>query len=294
MKRSILLLSSIFMLFTFIIMDTSCSDDEDLTDVPEAQDTTKVVMNEESSEDAAFVTDIYMDAIGDVLVGSDENTSKNVSSTCAEVTIEPDDLLSYPKTLTIDYGTDGCDMNGHTVKGTITAEISGRLRADGTTISVSFDSFSVDTVTVNGTIALSVQAFSTQNIELEAAFTNCSVVMPSGTISLDGTVGLIWEFNTLTDYNDDMLSLKSGSLTATNRSGKSFTIAILEDLLYPVSCRTIVSGQMKVETSDNNFPATVDFGDGTCDNIATVTTTVQLEIGNQTIEESYTYEITLP
>jgi len=263
---------------------------------PEPQDTTKTVLNEQSIEDATMSTDIYSDVIADVLVIADENASdkSSYSKTCPTVTLEP--TVGYPKTLTIDYGTDGCDANGHTISGTVTATISDRLRIEGTTVAISFANFSVDSVEIDGDISLTINEYSLANhtIKFTAVVSNSSLTMPSGNISMNGTVDVTWNINVVTDYEDDTFDITSGDFTGTNKRGKSFTATVLETLVYTVECGTVVAGELQVETSDTNYPATIDFGDGTCDHDATVYTTIEKTIAGHTFTEEFSYTITLP
>ncbi len=291
--KKVITLFTVFVFFSVLVLNQSCKPDDP---EPQPQDTTKTVLNEQTVSDGVSATDVYTDVIADVLVKTDENSSnkKSFSEDYPIVTLEP--TIGYPKTLTIDYGTAGCDVNGHTIKGKVIAKISDRLRTEGTTVSISFTTFSVDTLTIDGTVALTIDEVDLVNstIKFSTTFTTCSVTMPSGTISLAGSLSYTWNINTLTDYEDDTFDITSGSLTGTNREGKSFTGTVLTTLVYTVQCKTIVSGTLKLETSDNNFPATIDFGDGTCDKKAIVYTTIEYTIGNQTFTKDYSYEITLP
>jgi len=277
-----------FVFFSLLVLNQSCKPEDP---EPQPQDTTKTVLNTQTVDDGVTATDIYTDVIADVLVKTDENSTnkKTFSEDYPIITLTP--TVGYPKTLTIDYGTAGCDVNGHSIKGKVIAQISDRLRAEGTTVSISFTSFSVDTITVNGTLALTINDVDLVNnkIKFTTTFTSCSVTMTSGTISLAGSLDITWNINTLTDYEDDTFDITSGSMTGTNRDGKSFTGTVLTTLVYTIQCKTIVSGTLKLETSDNNFPATIDFGDGTCDHKAMVYTTIEYTVGNQTFTKDYSY-----
>lgn len=291
MKKLVIALSVLFIL-AISFGNYSCNEPE-----PEPQDTTKTVLNEQTVEDAVQSTEIVADVIAEVLVSTDENSSDNKSypQTCATVTLEP--TIGYPKTLTIDYGADGCTMNGHTISGTITATITDRLRVEGTTVSISFTDFSVDTLAVDGSIALTINSVSIANntIDFTAALTDLVISMPSGNIEMAGTMNVTWNINTLTNYEDDTFEILTGStFTGTNKRGKTFTGSVTETLIYTVECETIVQGKAQFETNEIAYPATIDFGDGTCDHVATVTTTIEITVGNYTYTESYSYEITLP
>jgi len=289
MKKIIFISVLVLFFFSLTVVNYSCKEKID------DQDTVKTVLNEQSVNDAVFSTDAFTYVISDVLVSTDENDGdKSISTTCATVTLNP--TVGYPKTLTIDYGSAGCTVSGHTVKGVVTAQLSNRIRQEGSTVTITFSSFSIDTLAISGTITMSVEEVDLQNakIDFSTTLTNCSITIPSGDFSLDGDLDFSWEMETLSDYTDDKFEIESGTLTGTNLKDKTFTATILETLYYPIGCGNITQGKLKIETSETTYPATIDFGTGTCDNNATITTTIEKVIGNQTIYQEFTYNITLP
>jgi len=73
------------------------------------------------------------------------------------------------------------------------------------------------------------------------------------------TFGNIW---------DDVYTVE-GLSTGTNCDGETYTHTIQNALMHKLSCRWIVEGTIGITVGEKN--ATFDYGDGTCDNIATVT-----------------------
>jgi transglutaminase-like putative cysteine protease len=67
---------------------------------------------------------------------------------------------------------------------------------------------------------------------------------------------------------DDIFLVTSGTHTVTNASNISRTCTILESLQRKVACSNIDKGKIKVQGP--NHYATIDFGDGTCDNLASL------------------------
>ena len=61
----------------------------------------------------------------------------------------------------------------------------------------------------------------------------------------------------------------SGSWESVNRKGVARASTITTNLRREYACRYIVSGVLEI--SRDGIKATLDFGDGTCDNKATVT-----------------------
>lgn len=286
----------ILFVFGFAVLASCNKNEEDDDDNDDnTQDTVETEYNKQEAVDATLATNVYGEVIGYVAKFSDNEDSKGVKTDCPTASLEP--LVGYPKTLVLDFGTEGCDANGHTVKGSITAELSGRIRKEGTTISISFNNFSIDTLTVDGAISLTideVDVITEKIIKLTAEVSDATITMPSGIISANGNLSVTWEMNELLNYEDDILKTTALSLTGTNRTGKSLTASLVETLTYNISCMETTDGKIEVSSPDNEFPATIDFGNGTCDGVADITTTISVTIGNQTFEKTVTEEITLP
>jgi len=283
----------ILFVFGFAILASCNKDDDDENN--NNVDTVETQYNKQEAVDATLATNVYGEAIGYVAKYSDSEDSKLPQIDCPTVSLEP--TTGYPKTLLIDFGAEGCDANGHTIKGKITAELSGRIREEGTIISISFNEFSIDTLAVGGTISLTVDEASVvinKIIKLTAEVSDATISMPSGTISTAGNLSITWEMNELLNYEDDLLKTTALSLTGTSRSGKSLTASLLEELTYNISCMETTQGKIEVSSTENEFPATIDFGGGTCDGVAEITTTISVTVGNQTINKTITEEIVLP
>jgi len=65
----------------------------------------------------------------------------------------------------------------------------------------------------------------------------------------------------------DNVFLITGNVTTTFKDGAVFTSKITAPLRREMACRFIVSGIVEISKGDRQ--GTLDFGDGTCDNMAT-------------------------
>ena len=291
MKKTILFFVVLFV--GYLVTNTSCDNKKPAN----SEDTTEVVLNTQSSADATYATALYMQVISDVLVKTDQNTDdpSKFEVTCPFVSINPSGLLTYPKTLTIDYGNN-CDNNGHIISGQITATISGRIRLEGTTISIAFTNFIIDSVEIDGTIALTVDTVNVLDhyICFSSDFTACELTTQSGTTTFDANFSSKWFINELTNYTDDVFDIASGTFSGTTNNAKTYDLTVLKTLVFTVDCKTIVEGEIKVETTESVYPATIDFGDGTCDHTATVSTKIEKTFAGQTIIQDFSYDITIP
>lgn len=67
---------------------------------------------------------------------------------------------------------------------------------------------------------------------------------------------------------DDIYAIE-GAANGVNCSGQTYTHTIQNALMHKLACRWIVEGTVEIVVGD--IHATFDYGDGTCDNVATVT-----------------------
>lgn len=179
----------------------------------------------------------------------------------------------------------------------VTATISDKIRKAGTLISITFNNFSIDTIGVSGTMVVGVTNanISGTNVTFIDSVKNGVLTFPSGTISFSSAMTVDWTLNnTISDYTDDEFTISNCSISGTNKDSTIFTATVTQNLLLKASCQEIVSGAILLNTASISYPATIDFGTGICDGVATVTTTIKKQIGLQTIEQSYSYTIDLP
>jgi hypothetical protein len=189
---------------------------------------------------------------------------------CATVTVTPQN--SFPKTIVIDFGTSGCtSADGIWRKGKINITLSDYLHNPGSVAVLTFDNYYTAGFKVEG--AITWTNTSTPNgISWTRQITNGRVIEPlggyywthSGTKNVTQTAGASTPLNLL----DDVYSV-TGEHIVVNPAGKTRTVTITEALEKKTTCHNVTKGKMKIQ-GPTHF-AILDFGDGTCDNIATIT-----------------------
>lgn len=267
-------ISAGFLAITIGVIIFSCQKDkkEDNKDQPEAIQLSV----------AGNITETAYDDVFDVILKDGEsNNVAGKGNSCATVTLNNTEPNTYPKIMTIDFGAGCISTNGVTRKGKLIATLSGKIRTAGTTISVSFENYSVNGFKLEGAFSITNNSggaglgFTTQT-------TNGKITYPDGTTyythSGSHTITQTAGAGTPT-FNDDVFSL-TGSGTTTSSAGNSLTISITTPLVKIVECKNIVSGVQAF--TYNSISGTLNYGDGTCDNLAT------LIIG------SYIQTVTLP
>lgn len=226
----------------------------------------------EASANQAIANNLSQDAEDVFLeIAQDNNIAGNFAPEpvnniipCATVTITP--AQGFPKTVVIDFGV-SCTHNGITRSGKINIVLTDSVRRPGSTATMTFTNYFVNLYKVEGTITWTNT--STPNTRSwTRATTNGKITAPDarfwlheGTRSVTQTAGV----GTPTPI-DDIFLVTSGNHTVTNSSNISRTCTILEALQRKVACSNIDKGKIKVQGP--NHYATIDFGDGTCDNLA--------------------------
>lgn len=192
---------------------------------------------------------------------------------CASFTVDSVGTSSWPKTLTIDYGTSNCACaDGNMRRGKIIASFTGRYRDSLTVITVSTVGYyhndhliqaGTHTITNNGHNA-------SGNLTYTINVQNASVTNTNGTIYWDSYRTREWISGESTNTNalDDVYSI-TGSANGTSINGNTFTVTIDQPLIVAVNCAYITQGKLTL-TPANLSPRVLDFGAGSCDPAATV------------------------
>jgi hypothetical protein len=176
----------------------------------------------------------------------------------------------FPNTkLIIDYGTVGCvdTSDGKTRKGKIEATFSESWDSTGTVVTINLVDYYVNNIKYEGTVTITRNSMYSYTIDV--ANGKCSnpnwVLTWESTRTFTQTGGT----NTPLDPADDVFEA-SGSANGVNRDGKAYTVNITKNLVKRQVCSWIESGTVEL-TPEGLATRTVDFGDGTCDNKATLT-----------------------
>ena len=189
----------------------------------------------------------------------------STSGICATREVEKTDS---GRTVMLDFG-DGCTGdNGKEYSGKIKI-VYTRTRA-GYSKEITFDSF-----TINGNVFTGGKSIkwvkengnknpeSTITKDVTITLTGGEVLTRKGTRIREKTAGI------LTKRRGDDVYAISGSWESVNRNGVVRTALVKTNLTRKYVCKYVVSGV--IEVSKDGVKATIDFGDGSCDNKAMVT-----------------------
>lgn len=215
--------------------------------------------------------DIGLETNSDILFRTTGTTNTD-SARCYTVTVVPKIAHQFPKTVTIDFGTGCVGKDGKMRSGKIVTIFTGPMKIPGSKTSTTFLNYNVDSFHVEGTYTIENSSTSnkqawTVNV-INGKITNTQTnkwVQWNAThehkqIKGNGTPG----------YPSDNVYEITGNSQGSNSNGNSWTSEITEPVIKKFTCQWRVQGQITI-TRNAKRTAILDYGDGTCDNKATVT-----------------------
>jgi hypothetical protein len=267
-----------------IIPAITAEDASASTKIDIANDDVSSVIEEQEAYTYAVENNSQAVASKTVEIGKMALSNSNISS-CATVTRIPafgTPIISGTQiTKTIDFGSAGCLINnGNTLKGKIIVSYVYEPEAVSHSLTYTFDNFYHNDTKLEGTKTLirtmtvattnsPSHPIVTMNIDLTATFANGDVYKRTGQKVRE----IIQGYNTPLILLDNVYNV-TGDWATILPNGKTQNAAITTALEIKLSCietskPLIVKGVILYER--NGKTATLDFGDGICDNVATFT-----------------------
>jgi hypothetical protein len=240
-----------------------------------------------TAEDDAIMDLAYDDIFNEVdavmntmdMVGYEVPALKSgleVFETCKVITVDQPDGSFWPRVITVDYG-DGCTVGKRTRKGKIVITVSGPMWLQGSQRVVTLKDFYVNDHKVEGVRTVTNEGRWTEGeFEGKRYF---SVLLEGGKVITPDNTEISKQVNrTRTfvegedskwDTRDDIWYIE-GIATGINRNGVAFTREITSPLWKEIGCRFITRGTVLI-SAEGRPDAILDYGDGECDPIVTVT-----------------------
>ncbi|MGQ0829756.1 MAG: hypothetical protein ACT4ON_15320 [Bacteroidota bacterium] len=207
-------------------------------------------------------------------IGTVTDSSDAVRSSCATVTFSSWDTVTWPKTVTIDFGPTNCpgsDLNNR--RGKITAVFTGPYLKSGTQITVTLTNYYHNDYYVQGTQTITNKGKnSAGNLVYNVVVNNATVTTPDGSKTSSWTTNQDREFIANgTGIWDDVYLIR-GLANGVSAEGEAYSIITNTDLRINIGCPWIVSGNFTLKLdSYPNYPIVFDYGSGACDAAATAT-----------------------
>jgi len=192
--------------------------------------------------------------------------ASSIPSTCPKITITP--ATGFPRTIVMDFG-EGCTRNGVTRSGQIVVMMSDYRDKPGSTVITTYNNYFVNRVKTEGKITWN-------NTTTDGArgwvskIENLKMTRPDGKFTVQNAIKETRQIAGVrtTENNDDGFATTGRGMIKTSE-GASRSHAITTPLEKFNNCRWISKGVMKTE--GNGHSVVMDYGNGTCDNKATIT-----------------------
>ena len=263
-------LKQILYFLVFLLVFFSCKNEKVLIDTASVDE---IVVVETVYADISEQIEINMYGAEDILFNTHKSGGSQPKITCGTISIVPADTITWPKTYTIDFGTSNCmGDDGRNRRGKVLINTTGRYRDSTTVLTVTFDNYYLSDNKVTGTATVINQGINKANYpQYSFVVHNGIIVTPKGTISWQSSGTKQWVNGITTPWpaiNDDVF-IFTGSSYGTLIDGTPFNASIIKPLLTNTSCPWISGGTIEI-SKQQKFIGTLDFGDNTCDSLATV------------------------
>lgn len=272
MKSSIISLVGLLFFATAVLTSCTKSNENDPATKLNRQSALEAFAEEAFDEASEIADQAYYASVPGLKGGENDNPRL---APCATITL---DTTVMPRVLTIDFGPVNCLCNdGKYRRGMIIVTFNGRWRRPGTVVTHSFQNYYVNDNHVQGTKIMTNQGFVNGNMTFSHV-NNGSVTFAQNGESLTWQSEKVhtWIEGFATPRWRDDVFLITGFSNVSHINGRNVSRQIVQPLRREMNCRYFVSGTVQINPS-NARQRLLDFGDGTCDNQATIT------IGDQVI-----------
>lgn len=272
MKSFKVLTKGILSLFLVSLVLTSCSNNED--DLPTETNTEDIIEVQQSAEIdqidniiGDIVIDIYEQEEGSSAGRTVMKSNASFIPECVTITVVAQQNF---REVTVDFGTEGCFVQGHFLRGQMILDYTRDPEAQQIEINYNLIDFYVDAKNVIGSRSI-LRELSNENGNPQ--FTHdlsLTVIWPNGVqASREGTKIREWIEGFGSGVFSDNVFEITGDWTATFVNGNTHTYEVLTPLRREAVCNYFVSGSFDVQRT--NFGGVFDYGDGDCDALASFT-----------------------
>lgn len=277
-----------FLILTMIIslMTVSCSKDNgdsDNSTITAEEAGINAKIDVENDDVYNIVDNQYENMDSSTLSYKDSNGGESFLSACATITRVPAfgtaPTVGQTVTKTIDFGA-GCQLNnGNFVSGKIIISFVYNPSATTHTINCTFDNFYHNLRKIEGTKTftrtMSVATPNSPSHPIWVMNMNLTITLPDGRIITrvgTRTSEIIEGYNTPTSWTDNVYSV-TGNWTTTFPNTVAQTSTITSPIIVKLACIPTNSALSKgvITFVRNSHTATLDYGNGDCDNLAVFT-----------------------
>ncbi len=252
-----------------MFFSTSCNKDEVTPQNPEE------AVSQTNPVDYIRMASAFSLFTEEALTSGDETDLKSAEfNSCVNVTVhENEDGEFWPRSWTLDFGTENCECSlGNTKRGKIHVMLTDWWRNEGSFREITFEDYYFNDNKMEGVkTILNTGLNESGNLTFTKKLTDGRLIYPDES-------EMSWECEKYSElieggdsfiFADDVWSV-TGSGSGVNIDGKSYTMTITSPLIYENGCFYPVSGTVEI-SAENEALKMIDYGDGECDNRATVT-----------------------
>ncbi len=246
------------------------------------------------SDSSTVADNTYYDVLNNAFVGFADNStvwsSSNIQSgktttfstegtegvktgslSCAIYTLSDSVPGEYPKTLTLDFGTGCTSADGIFRTGKLTYVFTGPIIAPQASATVTFNNYTVNGYGIQGAYQITNNSSEQVGISINTVVTNGIITYPNTTnyhYSHNRTYIMTAGSSTPFDISDDVYNI-TGNSSFSASDGSNIVWTITTPLVKAIACPYIKQGVVGF-SYNQSVNGTIDFGDGTCDNKATI------------------------
>ena len=261
-KTGLLSLLTVFFLFT------SCSEDENPTETDLETSSDFTLEESRQAAETDEVTTGALDIVELAFIEVEENENRMVSlfPDCLTVTVSSENGIKF---ITLDFGL-GCELNnGNIVSGMIHLSY-GIPQNETRTINYSFENFTFNDKGIEGGGTIFRERSNASGNPQSTFHKNIVITHPNGIIAtIDGNRVREWIEGVGSGTWEDNVFSVTGNWSTNFSNGHSRSALVTEALRRETICPFFVSGL--VEVTRNETIGVLNFGDGTCDNLAILT-----------------------
>jgi hypothetical protein len=285
------LLTTLSAVLLIAITFTACQKDTPSNLSPEEEESATLASSESDAESEIAFDDVFNNVMGvnaDVALGGTgifggaaAGIDGQLNKTTACFTVTATNLTAnqiFPLRIVIDFAGGCMGPDGRVRRGKIITEYSNRLITPGATATTTFDGYFLDSIKIEGTHKITNTSTATTR-QFTAEVINAKITRPSGNYAQRNGTRIVTQMEGLGTPAiaiDDVFKIE-GSATGTVKRGSriiAWKSEIVEPLLKRFACRWITKGTITVkrETLASTSPwiATLDYGNGECDNKASL------------------------
>ena len=266
--KAIRVLSNYLMIIAVMLFATSCSDDTNTEEPEEQQNYDEVVLEAQMDRASEMMDDIALDVYETQELSESNRSNANFNlPDCVTVTVV---LEQGSREITIDFGTEGCEIRGHILKGKMVLTYERNPDLQQVFMTKSLVNFYFNQLNIEGIKTFLKEQSNDNGYPQFTKTLDVVVKWPNGMeASREGTKVREWIEGIQNGVFSDNVFEITGNWTANFVNGNTHSYEVIEPLRREVICYYFVSGSVDVERTF--FSGIFDYGDGDCDNQATFT-----------------------